>query len=206
MSKQYKIIFLDWDGTLSNSKFWDHLRKDDIETWKILENSLFDTFKSLINPWMIGNYTTETIIKKVSNNTILSYDKIYSEFVKSCKEMQLIDIRIPSLIRNIQKRGTKVVIATDNMDSFRRWTIPSLQLDNIFDDILISCEIKALKGDFDNSQSIFFEAYLNKQGVKPQDCILFDNSDSLEKKINSFGMEYIKVNRDFNLAARLKIL
>lgn len=42
------------------------------------------------------------------------------------------------------------------MDTFNRFTVESMRLKVIFDEILNSYELKAMKGDFKDGKSLFF--------------------------------------------------
>ncbi len=79
------VIFIDWNGTLSDSKFWGHLQGS--PQYNLIENSLFKHLKHLIGPWMRGNFSTEEIIEKISENTKLNQEFLLGEFIISCQNM-----------------------------------------------------------------------------------------------------------------------
>src|SRR3990172_11168049 len=145
----YKTIFLDWDGTISSSKFWWHLEKSKKREERIvfqkIEESLFGKFIDLLRPWMIGKFKSEDVIKKISQDTKLNFKYVFDEFVQSCLTMEFTLKDLPALVSELRKKGSKVIIATDNMDSFSRWTYPGLRLSEYFDGFLNSYEIGAMK-------------------------------------------------------------
>lgn len=201
---KYKIVFLDWYGTLSVSRFWGHL--EDRITSKI-ESSLFGNLKPIIDPWMRGKHKSEDIIKELSDDTSLPYQMLLSEFIKSCENMKFVSEDIEGLVRKLRKKGTRVVIATDNMDSFTRWTIPAMNLQNIFDGILNSHDLKALKRDFDeNGKTLFFGKFLKDFGVKHGESIIIDDGEDKDGKIQNSGIVYKKITYGEGLADELLAL
>lgn len=195
--KQYKVVFLDWNGTISSSKFWGHL--EDINhpnnrLFSKIESVLFGKLRHLLKPWMTGQTTSEKVIRQISDKTDLSYEMVMKEFIESCKQMKFGSGNLNKLIQQLRASGTKVVIATDNMDSFPRWTIPSLALTDMFDDILDSYTLKAMKGDFDeNGKNLFFSDYLSKNNIQPGESTLIDDSEDKENRIANIGIEYRKI-------------
>lgn len=207
----YNTIFIDWNGTISTSKFWGHLEKSDNkkdrEFFNRVEKSLFKNLRDSIKPWMLGGLKSEDIIKRVANDSKLEYDKVFKEFIKSCQTMEFVSLEIPKLVSKFRKKGVKVVIATDNMDSFTRWTYPGLKLYNHFDGFLNSHDIGAMKGHKGkNGKSLFFHKYLILSGLKPQESILIDDSEDKEDTIQNFGIDYLKIEPPKGLVPALKDL
>ncbi len=209
MSRIYKTIFIDWNGTLSSSKFWWHLEKsknkEDRIFFEKVEKSLFGNLRELLKPWMLGELKSEDVISRVAKNSTLNYDKIFKEFVNSSQSMELISKDLLKIISKLRNKGAKVVIATDNMDSFTRWTYPGLKLFNHFDGFLNSHDLGAMKGHKDkNGKSLFFNEYLVSTGLKPKDSVLIDDSEDKDKIISSFGIDYLRIEPGISLASTLK--
>jgi FMN phosphatase YigB (HAD superfamily) len=206
----YKTIFIDWNGALSSSKFWWHLEnstRENNEIFERIEKSLFGNLRDLLNPWMLGKMSSEDVIRKVSQDSKLGYNKLFNEFVKSCKSMKLAPGNPIPIISKLRKKGVKVVIATDNMDSFNRWTYPKLKLFNFFDGCLNSCDIKAMKGhQSKNGKSLFFDKYLRSSGLKPKESVLIDDSEDNAGVISGFGIDYLKIESGVGLSPALKNL
>lgn len=199
-----KIVFLDWSGTLSKSKFWGHLEVSDSDLFIKLENNLFKKNIDLLKPWMRGETTSEDIIRQISDETHLKYKNIFEEFIKGCKQMRFVDSKIPFLVKQLQKKGTKVYVATDNMDSFDRWTVPAMKLDELFDGIINSFPIKALKHDFnEGGKSLFFDSILFKEGVNPDETVLIDDSEDKENKLTNYGINYRRISEKRTLLYEL---
>lgn len=202
-----KVIFLDWNKTLSNSRFWEQLEdvnhKYNSHHQKII-NSLFIDNKALITPWMQGKLTSEDICKAIAKNTGIEEKIIFEELVESARDMKFVFEEIPELLLKIRNKGIKVVIATDNMDTFNRFTVNSMALKNLFDDILNSYELKAMKGDFESEKSLFFDEFINKNNLNYFETVLLDDSTSNSDPLTGLGMQTIQITSPDNLIYNLK--
>lgn len=167
---------------------------------------LFKKNKNLIPKWMRGELTYEQVCKQIANANNLNYEIVRSNLEESCKNMTLSPIEIIELTQNIKKQKIKVVIATDNMDTFRKFTIPSLSLNNIFDDFLISCELGVLKYDTMNNQIPFFDSYLKKNNLSYGDALLLDDSKDSSGIYHKLGFEIGLVKNSSDLLNYLSII
>ena len=52
------IIFIDFDGTLSNGVFWNSL---DSESFLKIQNYLFGHDKTILHGWMVGKYNYKQV-------------------------------------------------------------------------------------------------------------------------------------------------
>lgn len=187
----YRVIFLDWNGTLSDSKFWGHLEKTNPELFSNIENILFGQLKKLIKPWMRGEIKSEHVVSMIANQGKLNYSQIFDEFIHSCINMKYVSKEVPSLVKRLQKKGAKVVVATDNMDSFNRWTLTYMNNCDIFDGVLNSHYQQAMKKDTSkDGESIFFADFIKKHNLKPGESVLIDDSSDDIETIEEFGIKY----------------
>lgn len=176
--KKPRCIFIDWNKTLSYSLFWGHL-KDTHSEAKLLptiEEWLFKDNRAIIEPWMRGQYSTKEIISKMAKGIQKPESLLLNELAWSCINMAFCSDKVPALVRTIQQKNIKVVVATDNMDTFREFTIPAMQLDSLFDDFLISSEMGVLKNDIVNERLVFFESFLQKHHISYEEVVLLDDS------------------------------
>jgi FMN phosphatase YigB (HAD superfamily) len=144
---------------------------------------------------MRGEYTSETIVQKCAGELGIDYTYAMNQFVKSAQNMKFVSDKTPEIIKKLRNKGIKVVLITDNLDSFSRWTISAMHLDEIFDDILNSWDLKVLKSEFDEQgNSLFFSPYLKKHALKPQDCLIIDSLEDVDDKFVKLGFKYKKVS------------
>lgn len=194
----YKVLFIDWDGTLSNSKFWERWKNDTENHTKyhLLQNALFNSKASeeLIIEWMIGSKSYKDVLGFVSEITGIDYSELADELIYSSEHMEFIDTNTPHLIKKLQSKGMKVVIATDNMDTFGNWTVPTLKLGQMFDDILASDKLGVLKSNVSSKKSSkFFGKYLTQQSINPGESALIDNSLN-NQSVEQYGINFLHVN------------
>jgi FMN phosphatase YigB (HAD superfamily) len=179
--KKPKVIFIDWNKTLSNSHFWRNL--PDVETVLFLAN------RDLLAPWMKNEYSSEDICQALSAQTGIPYEDIFKALQESCATMEFVDPKLPELIAKVRANGIKVVLATDNMDCFTRFTVPALHLDQIFDDTLASCDLKILKRDVETNSIPFFDGYLKKNGFTYAEAVLLDDFVEMGKLYSRLGLD-----------------
>lgn len=207
---KYRCIFVDWHNTLSQSLFWDHLEAGGSVSRQLcarLRSSLFGRRRELLNPWMRGTLSTEAVMEIIAEDTGLPSDLILTEFIAGCQQMAFDSPDIPALVGTLRADGCRVVIATDNMDCFLRWTVPSLGLTDIFDDILCSAEIGGLKRDLDGGgQSVFFRKALSEFRLRPGESVLLDDDASVAESIRSFGIDFLQITTEQKLAPALQQL
>ena len=207
--KHYSTIFLDWNSTLSYSKFWGHWQRESNPYNNIFNNiqsTLFSISSAKIKDWMRGKYSTEQIVEFVAKHTEQNYKLLLSEFIKSCQQMEYSSFHIPQLIKQLRAKGIKVLIATDNVDSFTRWTVPALKLDILFDDILNSYNLRVLKTDIDEKgESLFFKKGLKKNFNFKGSVLIDDNLDvkSIVKKSN---IDFLYITKENELERHLEKL
>lgn len=154
---------------------------------------------------MRGTTTEEAILKKMSQDTGIDASLIQQELAYSCRHMSLCSLDIENLVRVLQQKGILVVVATDNMDTFRRYTVPALKLDDLFDDILISSEIGMLKDGPEPRDAIpFFDNYLLSKGLQYSDAVLLDDSPDSSGKYQKLGFERVLIDTPLKLVAVLE--
>lgn len=175
-----KVVFFDWNKTLSYSRFWEQLEDERhplYEEGKKIEQFLFKDNRNILNPWMRGKVTTDEVLDAISQGTGILRDILERELLESCRNMQFAFKELPEMITALKGRGIQCVIATDNMDTFRKYTISNMKLDDLFDNFLISCELGMLKFDIDrkNETLPFFDHYLAQIGLRYHDSILLDD-------------------------------
>lgn len=207
MKKQPKALFLDWNKTLSNSLFWSQLadKEHDYNSYhEPIIKWLFKDNSHLINEWMRGDKTSRDICRMISEKNNLDEAVVYGELAKSCKKMEFCSPRIKDLIVKIKQKGIKVIIATDNMDTFQKFTVTGMRLNTLFDDFLISYEKKVLKYDTKDKEIPFFDSFLKKNNWSYEDVVLIDDSEDKTGVYKKLGFEIKLVNEKNNLLKHLK--
>ena len=195
-----KIIFLDWDGTICWSRFWESLIKSDVVFAQAV-NKFFLYEKEIVHNWMRGKIKSEQINVIISRKTGLSRAKVWREFVSNCEKMK-IDKDIISLVKKVRKKHP-VILVTGNMDCFTRFTVPALKLNEIFDDIVNSADIGYLKTDYDGR--VFIDLLEKFDIDNISNAYLLDDSEKTCKIFNQLGGTAIKINSKKDTINHLKI-
>jgi FMN phosphatase YigB (HAD superfamily) len=211
MPERCKTVFLDWNGTLSRSEFFDHLKDPDhpnSNLHEVLEDTLnLELWPSLAKPWMRGELKTEDIAQAMADRSGVPYDTVFQEIVEGSKSVK-IDQEVLEVVSRIRENGVKVLIATGNVDAFDRWTVPALGLEEHFDGIINSYALQVLKKDRDeDGNSLFFREFFEAHDISPEECIIIDDMQDEEGVIESFGMKLVRLAPDMSLSEELnKIL
>ena len=209
--KPYTCLFVDWHLTLSTSVFWEQFSKPEHPQHRLfacMQAALFAPagVETWGIPWMRGEFTSEEVVEGVCRGTDLDPVFAFQELQSSCRRMRLVSEAIPRCIRDLRAKGLKVVIATDNMDTFHRWTVPGLRLHTLFDDVLSSWQLRALKEDRGQyGQSLFFASYMRAHGIGRGESLLLDDGDeAFGSIIRQFGIDFQHIEPGKGLAPALQ--
>jgi len=187
--RHYRCVFIDWHGTLSTDRLWGHH-----PGFAALAAPLFaptGDLAALLLPWLRGALASEAVVRALAEAGGVAYAPALREFIVGCRRMALVSAEISGLIAALRGRGVTVAIATDNTDAFVRWTVPSLGLERLFDAILCSSDLGAVKPDVDaRGRSLFFDAFLRRAGLGPGESVLLDDSPDAGGRIGAFGIDY----------------
>jgi len=163
------ILFIDFNGVISYKNFWDSFEKEDKATYEDINKLLFKENISIVKDWMLWKYTSENVCKYISDKLNLNYWYIYDTLVDDCKKIDLSQ-KIFDLLKKI-KDYYVVILVTDNMDCFSRFTVPyNNKYFNIFDWIFNSSEHWFYKGDI-------YQSYIKQYNSQIDLSYLIDDSE-----------------------------
>jgi FMN phosphatase YigB (HAD superfamily) len=176
------VVLVDWYNTLSTSTFWSQWASPGhpmVHAYDAIQARRLSTDRLRIADWMRGRLTSEQFNLGLANELGLDFDELHPAFIESCVAMRLDFPDVCLSVRRIRGRGGKVFVATDNMDSFCRWTVPALGLESVFDGVLSSHQVGSSKEDLSTrGDDGFFRIHLGERGVEPGECLLVDDSES----------------------------
>lgn len=155
----------------------------------------------LVRQWMRGAVAAEEVCTLAAGNLGLAAADLLADLEHSCRCFEFDDPASVDALRAIREQGIKVVLATDNMDAFPRWTVPALHLGGIFDAILDSASLGVLKDDRVGGHSPFFGPWLTDQRIAPSEAVLID--DSPPAWAAAIGLEIRRVDHPGKLASVL---
>lgn len=205
----YKLIFFDWNKTFSYSLFWSQLAdpKHERHDWhKNIVNFVFVENKHLIDDWMRAKFDEKYVAKLIFKELGYSEKLILKDLAESCQNMQLVSDEAYDLVTQIRKQGTKCVIATDNMDTFLKYTKPALRLEDYFDDFLVSFENEILKFDVVGDSIPFFDDYLKRNKLTYGDVLLIDDCIDKSGTYDKLGFKVLQIFNQDDFLERLRRL
>lgn len=188
MSK-YKLFFFDWDGTLCSECFWKSLRGDNLKVSKVIDDFFINCSNGLLRRWMLGEENSEDINKIISEKSGVPFKKLWNIFVSDCQTISFDPILRQQILRIREK--AKTVLVTGNMDCFRRFIIPALNLGDCFDAIVISSETRVFKDDNSGEQ---FKKYASLLNTPISSAILIDDSEKCCTVFKQIGGYSIKTS------------
>lgn len=190
------ILFCDFDGTICHDLYWRSLPA---EQYKKVQQLLFQGDTMRVNDWMRGKYTAEEINRFVAKEIGMSYEELWSVFENDCKTAHVSEVTLQKL--SALRDRYIVLLITGNMDSFSRFTVPALQLEQYFDHISNSYYEEKHKAD--NDGELFVE-YAEKWGVPISDCVVIDDSPRVCAIFEALGGRVCRITPerdiDFHLA------
>lgn len=184
--KTKNLIFTDFNGVISYDKFWKSLEDKNHELHgyhEKIETFLFQDNRQIIIDWMLGKYTSEEVNKIIADELDIPYKTLFETFKEDCEK---IDISKKILYQaNKLRRYYKVILITDNMDSFDRFTLPKNELlIKNFDEIDNSYNLKFFKSSDDGK---YFLDKISKNGAVISNCILIDDSENNCNQFKNLG-------------------
>lgn len=183
-------LLIDFDGTLCHDKFWRSLDVDTLEKIRVFEFGPTGT----AHAWMRGEHTSEEVNKRIAEELGIPYEELWQIFVNNCSTMQVSS----EVLQKIDSLRTRfhTVLLTDNMDSFDRFTVPALELENYFDLIINSYSEK--KGKTDDEGLLMLDV-LKRVDSKIEGSYLLDNSKGVCDLFTKLGGTSFLVTAEQNL-------
>lgn len=192
------ILFVDFDGTLCFDRYWRSLPAD---KYAQVQQLIFGQDQVRGNDWMIGKYSAEDINRYIAEELGISYETLWELFVRDCTTME-VSKKVLETIGMLREKYTTILI-TGNMDSFSRFTVPSLALDSYFDRIDNSYFSGKQKSDANGAA---FTEHAHKLNVRIDTCILIDDSVKICEIFRSLGGIPYLITPEQNIRDHLALL
>ena len=173
------ILFIDFDGTLCHDRFWRSLSA---EQYSKVQSFLFGEDQTHVQEWMRGNRTAEEINELLAEHLGIPPQQLWEVFIRDASSMKVPPESL-TVINNLRNKYTTILI-TVNMDSFSRFTVPALRLNDYFDAISNSYDEGILKSD--NGGEVF-RKYIDKHQAPIATSVLIDDSSSACATFSSLG-------------------
>lgn len=191
-----RAVFVDWFGTISSSRFFEHWSAPDHprrSAFDALQDWWFDpASQPFLNDWLTGSRTVDDFLALTSERWDLPLEEARAELLESFRHWTLLEPETRSLLAALRGRGVRTVLATDNVDACIRWAVPALGLQESFDDVLSSHELGVGKGE---PGGRFFRPYLEAHGIGPGESVLIDDSESIRNAVEACGIRFLHASR-----------
>ncbi len=198
MKTERPIVFIDFDKTICFDKYWRSLSPEDFQ---VVQEFIFGQDRTLVNEWMVGKQNAEEINRLLAEKIGMPFEDLWNLFVKDCSSMQI----APEVLEKILSLREKyaVILVTANMDSFTRFTVPALRLDQYFDHINNSF----FEGRFktDDKGALFLE-YARTYKVPISDCHLIDDSEKACETFVALGGTAHQITPQANVSHYIDML
>jgi FMN phosphatase YigB (HAD superfamily) len=193
-----RLILSDFDGVLSNvdrdftkSGYYTTIRQENPKLAKNIEDFLFKSDNHITKDWMRGKISYRDLNSLMAYKFDSNFDYLNQELVKSVKKMKLNSELMDFYHILRQKYQIKVSIMSDNMDIFSEISIPYFKLDEKFDKVYNSSDLKQMKKDnnWDLPKNIAKEF-----GLKYEEILVVDDWEELTDELKKFGFHTFLYN------------
>lgn len=195
MSKQSRLLFVDFHGVVSHDPYWKSLKNvahplhgfaEDIERFVFTEQP------NLFRKWMLGQYTAEEFHKLIARGTGAPYVELFDSFVQDCRSIDISEKLIHAL--RDMKRDFRIILATGNTDALERYSIPYRESAfDVFDNIDNSFRIGRMKYD---DGGAYFSHRAEQEGIPMQCAYLLEDSEGTCEVFRALGGTAYLVNSE----------
>jgi len=184
MKKQLKMLLVDFDGVMSNSRFYNSEIAAEKEMARSAVQTIFTAENSeLLNDWMRGKVGYQDIHNLVEQKTGVKAEDLDRLLEDSVKRMS-INRPMLAFIGKLRKKGVIVSLFTNNMDIFDSVSRRHYELDNHFDFIYSSSEYGQLKLENDT----LLNRALHDAKTTKSEVAFVDDSQASYDAATSFGV------------------
>lgn len=179
------LILIDWYRTLSLTRFWHGYEPT---TLTAIESCAFAN-PARTDEWMRGRLSSEDICQEIERAGLGRADEHLEALKRSCEDF-LPAPEVTAALKQLAERAD-VVLVSDNMDCFARWTVPTLKPLGIFKELIVSSDVGLLKND--EGGRIFTEI-CSRHGTAPRNVVFIDDSASTRQTFEKLGGRALPTN------------
>lgn len=199
------ILFVDFNGVISYQNFWNSIYSEDHKLFNLrndINTFVFVENKNFVKDWMVGLHTAEEAHDLIKEKFDIDKDYLFEIFKK---DAETIDVSEKILLKlQDLKSKYKVVMITDNMDTFTRFTLPNNpEISRTFDGIFVSFHTGKLKK---TDEGKVFKNIVNLFDSKLEESILVDDSKSNCELFESIGGKSICITGENEVIEKLNSL
>lgn len=202
------IVFIDWYGTLSRTKFWQSIidnRKHPLyKRFAEPVERLFIEDKEFVRAWMRGLVDDAEVVDRMRVTLPQTYrpDFIRRRLLEDVRSSS-VDERMIGIVTQL-RQNAYIVVASDNMQCFSEAQPAVLSGELSIDELIVSSDVGALKAEDPHR---FFAGSLERFCMNVKDAILIDDCPDTCRIFENWGgtaFHFSSVDdliRQFNLRA-----
>ncbi len=191
MKKKLKCILFDFDGVLSNGRFYSTIENIDLKLHTAINRKIFSKESvAIVERWMNGNLSFEKLHAQLAPDLGVSVKFLNKALIDSVLLMQL-NNDIMQFAEHMRGKGIITAIFTDNMDVFDRFLVPYNDLTSKFDYIFSSSKYKKLKND---NNGEFLKEAMSITNIPSSEILFIDDSDDIGVHMRRFGGNFYLYN------------
>lgn len=172
------LVLIDWYRTLSLARFWHGYDAAKLEA---VDKFVFRDMAQ-VDEWMRGRFSSEDICRQMEQAGLGSAGEHLESLRHSCEDF-LPTPEVTTALKQLAERAD-VVLVSDNMDCFARWTVPTLKPLGIFKECIVSSDVGLLKNDKGGQ---VFTDICTRHGISPRDTVFIDDSASTRQTFEKLG-------------------
>lgn len=184
MKKKLALLLVDFDGVMSNGRFYNSTDVSEQEMGKKAVENIFTTENTqILNEWMRGKRSYKEMHDFVESRTDINARELDNLLEESVKRMP-INQPLLRCIENLRKNGVTVSLFTNNMDIFDTVSRFHHELDNHFDHIYSSSAYGQLKLEDD----VLLTRAMQEAGTDAEHTAFVDDAQSSHDAATGFGV------------------
>lgn len=179
-TSKYKAIIFDMDGTLTDSMYiWRGVFKDFIR----IHNLRMPDKLVGVPEYPLG-WSADLLMEQLPDRT---REEVGQEMLGLVNQHYATDARVktdaPELVQRLREKGYILAIATATQLKYANTVLTRLGYDQMFDLIVSSQEVGVGK-----DQAEFFVRVAGMLGVRPEECVMFEDALHAIKSAKAAGM------------------
>lgn len=180
-----KVLFTDFFGVIVH---------DSGNEW-LNEHNLFEHKKEIFPLGDIGEISEDEVFNRLSKLSGVPKQDIFDHFEK----LAILNEKTVQMLRELKKHGFKIVVLSNCYDSVLERRIKQFELEDVFDDVIISYQIGMIKP----YKNIYEYAY-KKHCQKEDEVYFMDDQETNLEAPRQLGWTVIHFDNSTNISLFIK--
>jgi|SRR3989344_3310880 len=192
-----KAIIFDMGGVVLNAQI-ENAYEILATKLKITKDQFDEVKNKYIKDAQKGKITDEKMVKDISVELNISYEKILSYWKEAYSEVMIINSEVLSLVKKLKKDGFIVALISNTIGIHSNIN-KEREVYKEFNPVILSNEVGLIKPEKE-----IYELMLKKLNLSPKECIFIDDRPEHLKPAVSIGMKGILFENNNQLIKAIK--